>query len=193
MPQSKVDLKPFDFWSEADDDAATREGWILTNDSNNRVHIARLDDPAGAICNPPLNFHEPKFVSDDAALEHVGEYASRGSILHLKALFLAGHPIDGPVWFLEAPSIGIREPNVYEWPDKTGLWKCRGQFYWAEQYKSDDEFKVRAVQHSYSPTGDDRRWIVRRDSPRTRWTPVYVADDIPRNLSGNYPVETGKD
>jgi hypothetical protein len=197
-PQNNAQLFPFDFWSDADDDAATREGWILTNDSDDRVHIARLDDPADCDRDPPLDFTEPKFGCDEEAQEYVAAKASRGCILHLKAIFLMGHPIRREVYFRDIPSLGIREPGVYSWPNAVGLWKHAELYYWAEPYKSDDAMQVRAVHRDYAVDHPLNRWYSREaferwtsgweTGPANRWFPVHVSDDIPRNLSGNYPV-----
>jgi hypothetical protein len=75
---------PFNYWKPSDVQIAEREGWTLTNDSEDRVTISRLD--------------EVEIFEDDLkANQHVLDKAMRGSRLHLKAVFLQGYRVNEPL------------------------------------------------------------------------------------------------
>jgi hypothetical protein len=84
-------MKPDDHWAPYNEQALV-EGWFMTNDSNNRAVIAKVDDPP-AWTDPPLNYTKPKFESDDKAIEHVIAKAMQGSSMHAFALLLHGQPL----------------------------------------------------------------------------------------------------
>jgi len=98
---------PFKHWPEWADAASKKEGWILTNDSSERVTISRLDDPSSV---EGLDFTEPKFQDDQEAYDTVACRAEERSPLHLLALWLQGyHTTD--ILEIEPPSIWEAEPS----------------------------------------------------------------------------------
>jgi len=84
-------MKPFDFWTDQQANTAIDEGWLLTNDSKDRVTIARLDDPKSVA---GLSFTEPVFDDDAEANEFVVSRALVGSKTHMLAVFLQGYNVD---------------------------------------------------------------------------------------------------
>lgn len=65
-----------------DDTPALREGWDLF-DVEGRVALQRIDCPSD---HAVLDYDEPKFVSDAAAIIFVAMCAQYGSAYHLDAL-----------------------------------------------------------------------------------------------------------
>lgn len=84
-------MVPFDTWPHRAANMAIEEGWLLTNDSLERVTIARLDDPEGV---EGLDFTEPKFGTDQAANDFVVKRALEGSHVHLLAVWLQGYEVN---------------------------------------------------------------------------------------------------
>jgi hypothetical protein len=90
-------------WRSRYDLASKREGWLITSDSRQCYVIARLDDTTAWIEDGwLLDYKEPKFVSDEAALAFVRQRALAGSSWHAKALKIHGAQI-APATTSEAP------------------------------------------------------------------------------------------
>jgi hypothetical protein len=82
-------MEPFMLWPTEYNKQSMEEGWLLTNDSDGRVTIARLDDPAAVV--PAIGFEEPKFATDQAANDFVSAKAKAGSHCHFLACWLQGY------------------------------------------------------------------------------------------------------
>lgn len=101
-------MKPFDYWGYDDNTRSMQEGWLLTNDDEGRVTIARLDDPSAA----EMAYSEPKLQDDQEANEYVWQRALGGSEIHLRAIWLQGYRVDdelqvGPI--VSALTLGLDE------------------------------------------------------------------------------------
>ena len=83
-------MSPFDLWPQRYNMQAMREGWLLTSDSENRVTIAKLDNP---IDIPELGYDEPKFATDREANAYVFKQARNNHNCHILAIWLQGYPI----------------------------------------------------------------------------------------------------
>lgn len=81
---------PFTYWTATDEREARREGWVLTNDSFERMTIARLDDPASY---DDLDYEFPVFNNDTEAIAFVVNAALNGSRHHMLAIYLQGFPV----------------------------------------------------------------------------------------------------
>ncbi len=84
-------LLPHGYWSWDRELVSRREGWILSNDSDDCVTISRIDDPASVDECP---YDDCVFEGDMEAQEWVIEMALKGSVTHLLALFLMGNPVE---------------------------------------------------------------------------------------------------
>jgi hypothetical protein len=61
MDEPGMTLDVIAAWLKKYDLASKQEGWLLTNDSEDRYSIARIDDPQASIEDGwPLDFSEPK-------------------------------------------------------------------------------------------------------------------------------------
>jgi hypothetical protein len=83
-------------WTANNHLVALKEGWILTNNSDEQYIIAKVDDPpawpeheAGL-----LDYDQPKFEYDDDAEEFVRSRAAQGSETAQLALSLVGENIE---------------------------------------------------------------------------------------------------
>lgn len=87
-----------ELWTLADQERAVKEGWLITNNREGVSAVARVDDPLpwtedyGWV----LDYSEPLFQWDEEAENRVIAQASQGSILHLRALYVCGHPYEDP-------------------------------------------------------------------------------------------------
>src|SRR5258707_11971645 len=88
-------LRPHEYWPWEYELQSRREGWILSNDSDDCATISRIDDPGSV--DPRLGFTEPKFDGDQSAQSWVIEQASKGSLMHLLAIYLLGFPVGQPL------------------------------------------------------------------------------------------------
>jgi len=94
--------KPFDLWTKEHCDQALEEGWVLSNYDSYRpggtgyshVAIFKLDDPAAV---DGLGYDEPKFATDNEAVDYVVAKALQGSKMHMLAIWLEGHIIERPL------------------------------------------------------------------------------------------------
>ncbi len=105
IPVSQPIPSPFDYWLEEYDRTSKQEGWLLTNDAQDRVAVNKLDDPLAVTKpngEPLLDYTETRFDSDMEALAFVIKWAMTGSLVHsirqkyILALLLVGRPIDSP-------------------------------------------------------------------------------------------------
>lgn len=85
-------------WLNEHDLASKLEGWLITNDSEDLYCLARLDDPLSLEGTPgwPKDFVEPKFDSDEEAIEFVRHRGRAGSAWHAEALAI--HEAKIPVY-----------------------------------------------------------------------------------------------
>lgn len=84
--QNPVDRKYANAFHELYDLEAKKEGWLITNDSDGYLVIAKVDDPMAWIDDgTPLDYTEPKFGYDEEAIEHVTKMAE-DSLWHTHAL-----------------------------------------------------------------------------------------------------------
>lgn len=85
-------------WLNEHDLASKLEGWLITNDSDDLYCLARLDDPLNLAGTTgwPEGFIEPKFGSDQEAIEFVRYQALAGSAWHAEALAI--HEANIPVY-----------------------------------------------------------------------------------------------
>lgn len=71
---------------ESYDLKAKQEGWLITNDSDGYLRIAKVDDPQAWIDSGyPLGYTEPKFEYDEDAIAFVEKQAEE-SLWHTHAL-----------------------------------------------------------------------------------------------------------
>src|SRR3990172_8668989 len=94
---NKPDFHELAAWLHEHDLASKLEGWLVTNDSDNKCCIAKLDDPSSMAGTPgwPQNFTDPQFASDDEAIAFVRRRAEAGSQWHAQAIAIhdAGVPL----------------------------------------------------------------------------------------------------
>ncbi|HMP71548.1 MAG TPA: hypothetical protein PKA76_19535 [Pirellulaceae bacterium] len=78
-------------WCDLYQDAAMREGWLITNDADDVCIIAKLDDPSSMVDTEdwPEDFTEPVFANDEEAETFVRSLAEAGSFMHKQAWVLA--------------------------------------------------------------------------------------------------------
>lgn len=95
MPDYIVDEKMIGEWCKKYHDQAKREGWIITNNSQDEYCISKIDDPPEWILDDGsrLDYTEPKFKSDDEAVDYVMARAREGSEMH------------GLAWAIEAEQL----------------------------------------------------------------------------------------
>jgi hypothetical protein len=103
---NKPDFHEMAAWLHEHDRASKLEGWLMTNDSDNNCSIARLDDPLSMQYEPgwPKDFNEPKFGSDQEAIEFVRSRAKSGSPWHAQAVAIHDAGIQMSIWIPDAES-----------------------------------------------------------------------------------------
>lgn len=79
MARNEYEKQPVLRWTRELSAQACAEGWDLFDDVDYGVQIQRLDDPSSI---EGLGFTEPRFESDDFAIECVRNNAKQGMILH---------------------------------------------------------------------------------------------------------------
>lgn len=83
----RLDKADVQSWLKSYDLRSKRQGWMITNNSANEYCIARLDDPqAWRDDGWPLNFSEPKFDCDEAAIEFVKGRQDDDEMYYRKAI-----------------------------------------------------------------------------------------------------------
>jgi len=99
-PMNKPDFYEMAAWLHEYDLASKLEGWLVTNDSDNNCCIARLDDPLNMYHQPgwPQDFTEPKFASDEEAIQFVRQRAEAGSQWHAQAIAIHEARIPLSLW-----------------------------------------------------------------------------------------------
>jgi hypothetical protein len=87
-------------WLHEHDLGSKLEGWLVTNDSDNICCIPRLDDPLSMYHQPgwPNDFTQPKFASDEEAIEFVRRRAAAGSRWHAQAITIHDGRIPMSLW-----------------------------------------------------------------------------------------------
>jgi hypothetical protein len=84
---SQPDINDVAAWLHEHDLASKLEGWLLTNDRDDRYTIAKIDDPQAWIeAGWPLDFTEPKFQWDEDAVAFVRRRTAAGSEWHAQAI-----------------------------------------------------------------------------------------------------------
>ena len=78
-------------WTKKDQLLSICEGWVLTNNSDWKVCIAKIDDPQAWIDDGwPLSYNKPRFKWDEGAVRFVKKLARKNTPHAVKALKMAG-------------------------------------------------------------------------------------------------------